>query len=148
MFAKVPFTLTAKRPKGTNRKKPYPFDPVSLGDFIRKTRLDNGWDIGEAGEMIGTSTLNIGNWESNRNEVSLEFRPRVYAFIGLCPYDASFTTVERLKERREYFGLTIKKLAEILEVDPNTVSAWERRICKPGRKGLMKINQFLRCYRA
>lgn len=147
MLKNVPFTLTANRPKGTNRKKPYPFNPVSLGDFLRKSRLDNDWNIGEVAEMIGTSSLNIGNWESNRNEVSLEFKPRVYAFIGVCPYDASLTIVERLKERREYFGLTIKKLAEILEVDPNTVSAWERRIHQPGSRGFAKIGQFLRKYR-
>jgi transcriptional regulator with XRE-family HTH domain len=41
------------------------------------------------------------------------------------------------------FGLTQKKLAELLGIDPTTLGRWERNESKPLKKLLEKLNKFL-----
>lgn len=46
---------------------------------------------------------------------------------------------DNLKELRKCKGITQKQLAEMLEVDQRTISAWENRICEPDFSTLARI---------
>lgn len=111
--------------------------------MLRKARLDRGLLRKEVAEEIGTSVSNLSNWEANRGNVSYKFKNQVFSFLGICPYDASLSLGERLRERREYHGLSIKKLAKILATDPCTIAYWERGEHKPTKSSLAKIRTFL-----
>lgn len=149
MLHGAPYRLTVKRPPHVpHNKNPYPSDPSTLGDWLRRARLDRRMSIKDLAVEIGTTVPNISNWESNRAEVSVRLKPRVYEFIGLCPYDASLPLGLRLRERREYFGLITKELAKILCVNPNTISSWERAKYIPTDESRVKIRRFLRSDKA
>lgn len=92
--------------------------------------------------MLSTSVDNIRNWEANRRKVSLQFLPKVYDFVGFCLCDVSLSIGLRLKERREYFGLTINNLSKILNVDFCTIAYWERGEHQPNSKSIKIIKNF------
>ncbi|MCW5867433.1 MAG: helix-turn-helix transcriptional regulator [Candidatus Eremiobacteraeota bacterium] len=50
---------------------------------------------------------------------------------------------ERLREAREFAGLSQDQVAEKLEVDPETVSRWERQVRFPRRARLDKLANLL-----
>jgi len=119
-----------------------------LGDFLRKKRLDSNLTQKHVAEnILKTSVDNIRNWEANRSQISLNFRPKVFKFLGFYPCDVSLPVGQRLKERRENFGLSIKKLSVILKVDACTIAYWERGEHQPSPKSEAVINGFLKTYR-
>jgi transcriptional regulator with XRE-family HTH domain len=67
---------------------------LSLGDFLRKQRLDLGLTQTQVAGEIGTSSSNIRNWEANRWGVSLRFRKRVFTLNGPRNYKHTFKTME------------------------------------------------------
>ncbi|MDQ3801504.1 MAG: helix-turn-helix transcriptional regulator [Acidobacteriota bacterium] len=119
---------------------------MTLGDFLRKKRLDLSLTQKQVADLLKTDVCNIRNWENNRCEISLQFHPRIIEFIGFCPYDASLPLNLKLKERRENFGLSIKALAHLLSVDPCTLASWERGEHQPSPKYVEIINGFLRMH--
>jgi transcriptional regulator with XRE-family HTH domain len=126
--------------------RPYPILPVTLGDFILRRRLDLNLTQKQTAQLLKTNVASIRNWENNRHEISLPFRPRVIEFIGYCPCDTSLPLGLSLKERRENFGLSIKQLASILKVDPSTIAYWEKGEHQPIRRSRKIINDFLFSY--
>lgn len=136
---------TKKPPIRIITPRPYPFSPITLGDHLRKTRLDlNLTQRQVAKDILQTSVDNLRNWEANRREISLRFRPRIIEFTGVCPCDVSLPIGLRLKERRENFGLSVKQLAGLLRVDPCTIASWERSEHQPSQKSLKIIEGFLK----
>jgi transcriptional regulator with XRE-family HTH domain len=139
--------IGSKPPINVITARLYPYCPVTLGDYLRKRRLDlNLTQKQLAEDILHTSTSNIRNWEANRYRVSLGFLPRVYDFIGFCPCDVSLGLGLRLKQRRENFGLSIRKISQILLTDPCTVAGWERGDHLPTKRNIQKIECFLRSY--
>ncbi len=137
--------ITAKRPiYQMIQQRPYPVEPRTVGDLLLKLRRDRGLHQKQVAREIGTSSASIRNWEGNRNDVSIEFKRRVYDFIGMCPYDASLPVVGRLRERREYLGLPIKAVAKMIGCDPCTIAYWERGEHEPTKSSVAKIEGFLR----
>ena len=124
--------------------RPYPIQPLTLNEFLYKKRLDLNLTQEQTAELLKTAVANIRRWESGCGQVSLPFRPRVIEFVGFCPFDVSLTLGQRLKERRENFGLSIKKLAKILDVDPCTIASWERSKHQPPQRYVSVIEGFLR----
>lgn len=125
-------------------KPPYPYNTVTLGDSLRRRRLDLGLTLTNVGQELNVTEATLRNWETNRRTVSLRFRQRVHDFIGVCPCDVSLSIGGRLKERREYSGTTRKALAEMFNVDEHTVSAWEDHNQPPTPTNVEKIVQFLK----
>jgi transcriptional regulator with XRE-family HTH domain len=76
--------------------------------------------------------------------VSLGFRRRVHDFIGVCHYDILLPIGGRLKERREYAGITRKEFAAMINVDVHTVAAWEEHGQPPTFSNMEKISRFLK----
>ncbi len=49
---------------------------------------------------------------------------------------------ENLKELRTSKKITQKQLANILQVDQRTISAWEKGVCEPSFSMLLKLCEF------
>ncbi len=49
---------------------------------------------------------------------------------------------ENLKELRTSKKITQKQLADILQVDQRTISAWEKGVCEPSFSMLLKLCEF------
>jgi len=73
----------------TARKPPSPACPRelhTLGDHIRKRRLDLGLLQREVAEKLQVNQMTVCNWETNRTSPQLRFIPRIVAFLGYCLY--------------------------------------------------------------
>jgi DNA-binding XRE family transcriptional regulator len=60
----------------------YPKELKTLGDRIKKRRIDLGLLQRVVGQRIGVSALTITNWEKNHTSPNLKFMPEVIAFLG------------------------------------------------------------------
>ena len=117
---------------------------VTIGDSLRKQRLRMGLTLKNVAEEFRITESTLRNWETNRRTVSLRFRRRVQDFLGVCPCDVSLPIGGRLRERREYAGISRKALAQMFSVDEHTVSSWEEHDQPPTARNLEKIILFLK----
>lgn len=129
-------TLTASRPL----QPAYPRTLNTLGDHLRKKRLDLGLLQGEVAERLEVDKDSVYYWETNRYAPSLRVIPRIIQFLGYMPYDTSSTSLgERIVAMRHAMGMSQERLARDLRVDPTTLSRWERGEGKPFTKHMRKL---------
>ena len=137
-FCHLAFSARKPPPDG------YPKKPETLGDHLRKKRLDLGLLQKEVAERIGVHKATIYNWETNRKSPQLRFVPRIIEFLGYVPYDTQSEALgKRIVVRRRRLGLTQKELARRLGVDPSTLGRWERGKGKPSRKHRIGLGALL-----
>jgi DNA-binding XRE family transcriptional regulator len=80
-FLKI--TLNAPKPKPAN----YPANPKTLGEHIRKKRMDLGLLQRELAEIIGVNACTIHNWEMSYSLPQERLIPKIIEFIGYDPRD-------------------------------------------------------------
>jgi DNA-binding XRE family transcriptional regulator len=76
------YTLVMPRP--ILPPKGYPLKPVSLGDHLRKKRLDLGLYQAQVAERIGVTKSTVYNWEHGR-EPDPKHHPKIVEFLGYTP---------------------------------------------------------------
>ena len=121
--------------------KSYPTAILTLGDHIRKRRLDLGLLQREVAERIGVTTQTITNWELGRTEPGIRALVAIVDFLGYVPFSMGEAFPEKLKAYRMMKGLTQRQLATDLDVDPTTVGAWETGTSKPMPKTRERVEQ-------
>jgi transcriptional regulator with XRE-family HTH domain len=98
----------------------------------------------EIAEKLGVDGTTICNWETNRTSPQLRFIPRIIAFLGFDPYDIPPQALgKRIIATRRRLGLSQKRLAGLLDIDPGTLSRWERGKNSPSKNLLARLNVFL-----
>jgi DNA-binding XRE family transcriptional regulator len=65
----------------------YPSELRTLGDHLRKRRLDLGLLQCDVAEKLQVNPMTVCNWETNRTSPQLRFMPRIIAFLGYNPHD-------------------------------------------------------------
>jgi transcriptional regulator with XRE-family HTH domain len=117
-------TLSAKKPQS----RAYPKALNSIGEHLRKRRLDLNLLQKEVALTIGVDTNTITNWEKNRTSPKLYLIPAIIRFLGYNPFhtEDGLTLGWRIKKYREIQGLSQKELAKQLGVDPTTLARWEK----------------------
>ena len=119
-------------------KKPlsgaYPKHLVTLGDHLRKRRLDLNLFQKDVAAMLGVDTMTVNNWERSRCGPTLQAMPSIVEFLGYSPFPVTQnpSIIEAIKAYRLMHGLSQKKLATILRIDPATLAQWENGTSKPG----------------
>lgn len=115
--------LIGRKPPNTA----YPQQLKTLGDHLRKRRLDLGLLQKEVAKKIGVNKSTITNWELNHNYPELRFLPSIIDFLGYWSYDTSRDNLgQQIVAARTRLGLSQEKLAILLDVDPSTVGRWEQ----------------------
>lgn len=122
--------LMTKKPPS----KAYPKGLITLGDHIRKRRLDRGLLQKEAGRILGVDTTTVYNWENSQCSPRLCLIPKIVQFLGDSPFpsESAGTLGEGIKAYRLVHGLSQKKLAKVLRIDPTTLARWEKSRSRPG----------------
>ena len=139
-FYKV--TLKAKKPISVS----YPKILNTLGDHIRKRRLDLKLLQKEVAQKIGVDKVSIYNWENNRSSPKLHYIPKVIRFLGYVPFEPlPRTPGEGIVRYRRLSGITQKELANRLGIDPSTLGRWEQDGGKPSRKLSARLDRFWVC---
>lgn len=133
-------TLKAPKPLPSN----YPLQIKSLGDHIRKRRLDLNIFQKEAAKKIGVDETTIWFWENNHVEPSISFIPSIIEFLGYIPFETQQGSLgEKITTFRCIHGLSQKKLASELDLDHSTLGGWERGEHRPMKKQLKKLLLFI-----
>jgi len=132
--------LNAQKPKSPK----YPKNLKTLGDHIRKKRLDLGLFQKGVAKRIGVDETAIYNWEGNRTSPQIHHLPRIIRFLGYNPLPVSESLPDKLLTTRRSLGVTQKTFAEQLGVDPGTLRSWENGKRLPSKKLSRIIAGFLR----
>ncbi len=109
----------------------YPEYPKTIGDHIRKKRMDLKLLQKDVSKIFKVSEDSITFWENNRNEPQIKYYPRIIKFLGYYPFDLDLTTfMGRLKAYRYVNGLSQMHFATLMNIDPATVKRWETGLGK------------------
>ena len=128
-------TLRAQKPSNI------PQNPVSIGEHIKKRRLEQGLFQREVAKIIGVTENSVYSWENNSTEPPNRFIPKIIEFLGYNPLKAQNLTLgEHIIYYRKINGLSQKKLAMHLNVDEGTERRWEKNKCKPFQRLLNLLN--------
>ena len=134
-FCKV--TLKCQKPASIA----YPKKLKTLGDHLRKKRLDLRIQQEEVAKKLNTSTTSIYNWENNRTSPSLYSIPKIIKFLGYIPASLKARSLgEKIATSRRLLDLTQKKSAHCLKIDPSTLARWEKGESRPSKKQQEKLN--------
>jgi len=69
-----------------NRGIPVPKKPKTIGQHLRKRRLELGIFQSEAARMLGISTVTLSRWECDKVYPTWPLQPAVVAFLGYNPF--------------------------------------------------------------
>lgn len=117
----------------------YPQEIKSLGDHIRKRRLNLGLLQKDVAKRIGVSKDTIHNWETDRTEPEVKMVPNIINFLGYVPYDSNWSFGQWLRAVRAALGLSQEQLARRAGLDESTLAKWERQGHKPTKKKWISI---------
>jgi transcriptional regulator with XRE-family HTH domain len=124
----------------------YPRELQTLGDHVKKVRLDRGLVQEQVARELGVSVGTVQNWETDHTRVATRSMPQVVAFLGYDPDEESESDHlgERIRALRERQGLSQVALAAKLGLNASTVVAWERgRVRKHFAKVRGRFEEFL-----
>ncbi|CAC9594378.1 hypothetical protein BHECKSOX_1947 [Bathymodiolus heckerae thiotrophic gill symbiont] len=122
-----------------------PKELITLGDHIKKKRLENNLFQKDVGKIIGTDNFTIVNWEKNSTKnIPAKYYPKIMKFLNSCPLinntkKSPTTFSEKIKLHRLHQGLNQKQFSQLLEVDSTTVKFWESGERKPSEKTAEKL---------
>jgi transcriptional regulator with XRE-family HTH domain len=127
------------------RRKPfqYPKKINSLGDHIRARRLDLKLLQKQVADQIGVHEQTITGWELNATLPEVRYVPAIIQFLGYDPLPPTSSFSERLSNVRRTLGLSQRKMAAKLGVDPATLMGWEAGRHQPTGKSLDLIRKVL-----
>ena len=116
----MPITLKCLKPKEPE------FEPRTLGEHLKRYRLERRPDQKETGQLFGVTPWTVSNWEKGRTKPPIEILPTLLRFLGYDPFPASTSLPGRLHAKRRAMGWTIAKAADQLGVDRSAWSDWEQ----------------------
>jgi len=94
--------------------------------------------------LVNSTISTVTNWEKHRTSPRLYLVPKIIEFLGYDPLQSNATTLgEKIKQYRIQRGLSLRKLAKELGVDPGTLArreVGESELCGKLKK---RINSFL-----
>lgn len=110
-------------------KKPYgqgyPTHPKTLGDYMRRRRMELRMLQKDVASFVGVSEDTITFWENNRTDPTAKYVSKIIQFIGIVPPIFPNTFAGQVKAYRYVRGMTHAQLGSLIGVNGSTVSAWE-----------------------
>ena len=119
------------------RLPPWAFVPSTLGQHLKKRRLELGLLQREVARQLKVNPFTYLTWEKDRKIPWDRYAPAIAAFLGYDPNPSPVTLPERLRARRRALGLSRKAAARLLGIDDATLSRWDSGITEP--KGLHAV---------
>jgi transcriptional regulator with XRE-family HTH domain len=117
----------------------YPKQINTLGDHIRARRLDLDLLQKQVADQIGVHETTITGWEGNATVPEVRYMPAIIQFLGYDPLPLANSLTERLVAARKRLGLSQRKMAGKLGVDPATLMGWEAGRHQPTGKSVELI---------
>ncbi|MGH8046183.1 MAG: helix-turn-helix domain-containing protein [Chthoniobacterales bacterium] len=128
-------------------KKPlprvYPKQVVTIGDAIRKRRLDLRLLQKDVAARLGCDTDSVCHWEIGRSYPKICFFKPIVEFLGYSPFPVKDSIAGHLVNYRKIRGWTQKHFAAVIGIDQATLAKYERGERIPAGKYLKKIEGFI-----
>jgi len=138
----LPLNLTYPKPKHYK----YPKDIVTVGDELRKTRMDRNLSQYAVAEMMGVNKNLVHEIELGKYGNTIYALHYVCIFLGYLPTTLNIDTTTlrgKLFAHRIVYGLTYTALAKKVGLDKSTLARFERgRMAK--EETIVKIEQYLK----
>ena len=142
-------------------KSAYPQKINTLGDLLRRTRMDLDLEVKQLAKQLGVCEQAVINLEMNRSKSRPHILKSVVSFLkphlnGSIPEDDFWTLCfkndkfypkeqntlgEKLRATRMQNFLSIKQLAKQLKVDPSSIHNWENEKHRPLEKSIQKLSK-------
>jgi transcriptional regulator with XRE-family HTH domain len=98
----------------------------------------------DVARAIGVDTLTVCNRVNNLTTPRLYLLLKICHLLGYNPLQVSPATLgERIKQYRIQKGLSLRRLAEELGVDPGTLARWEKGRCKPKMVFKLRLDEMI-----
>ncbi len=117
-------------------------DPITLGDHLRRRRLQLELYQKDVAIQIGVTTSTIWNWEHNWT-IDLRCIPGIIKFLGYNPISCPDDLMEKLAWHKQVNGLTFEDLGAEMGRDPEQLADWLSGRHIPCRKNREEIESFL-----
>lgn len=111
------------------RKPPpdgYPTAPQTVGEHIRKRRMDLGLRQRDVAELLSCSTATVLGWEALGRQPRVSQWPAIIDFLGYDPHPEPRDFARLLVTARRRLGLSQRDLGGRLGVDPSAILKWEK----------------------
>jgi len=125
------------------KPKPYKEAPETLGEHLRKRRMELGLLQRQVALQLGVSPFTYLTWEKDQLEPEVRMVPRIIGHLGYDPFPEPKTLGERIKAKRRRFGLSQEQAAKHLSIDEGTLRRWERDEWRPSVRTRVKLEIFL-----
>ena len=122
----------------------YPKECITIGDHLRKRRIDLGMHQAQVAKKFNVTTCTITNWELNHTNVPIKHAPIVIKFLGYNPLELhkDDSLGARMKYWRLKHGISITQFQSIIKMDSHTITKIENgnRVIK---KTMLRAEEFL-----
>ncbi len=118
-------------------------EPVTLGDHLRRRRLELGLYQKDVAIQIGVTTSTIWNWENGWSTIALGYMPNIINFLGYNPLPHPEGLMERLAWYKLIKGLTLEQLGAEMGRDPEQLSDWLSGRHNPCLRNREEVELFL-----
>ena len=112
----------------------------TLGDHLRKVRLDRGLSQSDVARRLDVTTDTVTGWEMNRHQPPAKLAKAIIDFLGYVPFASPQDSLgKRLRLARLASGMTQKEVAAWIGCDESNLRRIEldqRRPQKPIREKL------------
>ena len=123
--------------------QPCPEAPKTIGDHIRKRRLERHILQESLAERFGVNVETLKNWERGVEQPMIRHLPAVIGFLGLDPDPEPNEIPKRIAYARRQMGWTQEELAKSLKVGTVTVGRWEAGTSAAPKDALTNFQQHL-----
>jgi len=114
--------------------KGYPVQPKTVGEHIKKRRLDLGLKQTEVAARLGIHFTSLQLWERGVGDPGVKPLPDIIRFLGYVPFQCEATPGSRISFLRRCSGKTQEELAEMISCNPDTIGRWESNLSNSSRK--------------
>ena len=130
----MPFSrLHLSGPRPPVLPRGYPHEIRTLGDHLRRRRLDLGLEQRTVAEELGVGEETVGPWERGLVRPLARHYGAIVRFLGYDPVPGGRSLPERLRAARVRLGLTQADFAAKVGLDESSVCRWENRSRQPSR---------------
>jgi transcriptional regulator with XRE-family HTH domain len=124
--------------------KPYPENPTTLGEHLKKRRHELGLFQKDVAKLLGINQWTLIGWETGRQvRVFARHEAAIICFLGYSPFPPPQTLGEAVKRKRRELGLTTRQLAAHLGWDEGTVRRYEKDVWVPQGERRDRVERFL-----
>jgi transcriptional regulator with XRE-family HTH domain len=121
----------------------YPSQLNTLGDHIRKRRLDLGLYQKDVAKRLGVDENTIWRWERNESNPMVHHIPAIIRFLGYSPLPEPESLRDKLILRRKLLGVSQEAMAKQLGVNETTLRYIERGTRRASGRVRHAIRAFL-----